>query len=112
MKSGPLPLPTSARHSQQEILEDKSAFASGQRSAAGTARQLAINGLWPGFDFDDLIDSVAIRTIEQWSFAARHKSPHAGCKLYLRSIARKPRATTRHADVVQDDQAMIVPPRG
>jgi hypothetical protein len=74
---GSSPFLDTCRLPQHEILDDEFAFTSGQRSAAGTARQLPINGLWPGFDFCDLIVTVAIRAIERWSLASSHECPNA-----------------------------------
>jgi hypothetical protein len=50
--------------SQQEVLEDELAFASGKRSSAGEARQFSKRRLWTCFDFDDLIECLAVRTSE------------------------------------------------
>ena len=53
-----------------------------KRSAAGSARQLAINGLGASFDFDNLIERVAVRAIERW-FTGRHDTPpHLASALY------------------------------
>ncbi|MGO9049114.1 MAG: hypothetical protein ACLQFW_19910, partial [Xanthobacteraceae bacterium] len=63
-RSGSLPLLTTASFPQHEILHDRFAFAGWQRCAAGSAGYVAINGLWTGFDFDDLIKSITVRAIE------------------------------------------------
>jgi hypothetical protein len=48
----------------QKILEDQIPFAASQWSTATTARYLAINRFWSGFDFDDAIQCVAVRAME------------------------------------------------
>jgi len=48
---------------QQEILDDELAVAPSKRGAASATRYLAIDGLRPGFDFDDVIECIAVRAL-------------------------------------------------
>jgi hypothetical protein len=50
---------------QQKILDNEFALAASKWSAAITAGYLAISGFWTGFDFDDVIDRLAIRAFEE-----------------------------------------------
>ena len=60
---------------KQKILHDELAFTSRQRSATGTAGWPAIDGFRTGFDFDDLIKRIAVRTVKSRP-ASRHRRPH------------------------------------
>jgi hypothetical protein len=73
--SRPLPLLNPTGVPQQKILHDELAFTSRQRSATGTAGWPAIDGFRTGFDFDDLIKRIAVRTVKSRP-ASRHKRPH------------------------------------
>ena len=82
--------------SQQEILDHKFAFATRKRTTAGAARYLTVDGFRTGFDFDDLIKRIAVRTVESRP-ASRHKRPHTdflivGAKLHSRSSTRNQKA--------------------
>jgi hypothetical protein len=95
--SRPLPLLNPTGVPQQKILHDEAAFASRQRSAAGTTSDRATNGFRTGFHLDDLIERIAVRTIESRP-ASRHKRPHTdffivGGKLHSRSSTRNQEAT-------------------
>ena len=46
--------------SQQEVLEDELAFRTRQRRFARPTRYLAVNSLWSGFHFDQLIERIAV----------------------------------------------------
>ena len=61
---GPFPFLDSPSISQQEILDDTLAFATRKRSATGTAGWPPVDGFRTGFDFDDLIKRIAVRTVE------------------------------------------------
>jgi hypothetical protein len=71
---GPFPFLGSRRVSQQEILEHELAFATGKRTTAGTARNLAIDRFRSSFDFDDLIQRIAVWAME-CSLACNHDPP-------------------------------------
>jgi hypothetical protein len=58
------PPPRARSLPQEEILEHELAFPSGKRAAASTARYPAIIRLRSGFDFDDLIERIAVRARE------------------------------------------------
>jgi hypothetical protein len=73
--AGPFPFLDSPSISQQEILDHKFAFATRKRTTAGAARYLTVDGFRTGFDFDDLIKRIAVRTVESRP-ASRHKRPH------------------------------------
>jgi len=49
---------------KQKVLDNELAFARRKWSAAGTAVDCAILGFRTSLDFDDLIERVAVRTIE------------------------------------------------
>jgi hypothetical protein len=49
---------------QQEIFNDKLAVATRERSPTGTAGYVVEGGLWSSFDFDDLIQCLAVRARE------------------------------------------------
>ena len=61
--------------SQEEILQHELPFPSCKRAAASLARYLAIVGLRPSLDFDDLIKRVAVRACEWIERASRHGTP-------------------------------------
>ena len=65
---------------QQEILDDELALAPSKRGAASATRYLAIDGLRPGFDFDDVIECIAVRAIERLP-PGRHETPHTGFRI-------------------------------
>jgi hypothetical protein len=82
--------------SQQEILDHKFAFAPRKWATTGAARCLTVDGFRTGFDFDDLIKRIAVRTVESRP-ASRHKRPHTdflivGAKLHSRSSTRNQEA--------------------
>jgi hypothetical protein len=70
-----LPFFAANRLPQQKIFEDKFPFASRKRSTAGTAGDPPIDSSWPSFDFDDLIEPVAIRAIDKCRLIAHAQSP-------------------------------------
>ena len=72
---GPFPFLDSPSISKQEILDHILAFATRKRSATGTAGWPPVDGFRTGFDFDDLIKRIAVRTVESRP-ACRHKRPH------------------------------------
>jgi hypothetical protein len=61
--SGSAPRPDA--FSQEEVFENKVSFPRHQRAAAGAARYLAIVRLRTGFDFDDLVQRIAVRAGER-----------------------------------------------
>ena len=70
-----LPFLAANRLPQQKIFEDEFPFASRKRSTAATAGDPPIDSLWPSFDFDDLIERVAIRAIDKCRLIAHAQSP-------------------------------------
>jgi hypothetical protein len=61
----PLPFLDAAGFPQQKILHDEFAFAARQRSTASAARYFTISRLRAGFDFDDVVESLTIRALEE-----------------------------------------------
>jgi hypothetical protein len=61
----PLPFLDAASFPQQEILHDEFAVAARQWPAASAARYFAISRLRASFDFDDVVESLAIRAFEK-----------------------------------------------
>jgi hypothetical protein len=61
--------------SQQEVFEDKLAFASEKGSSARKARHFSQRRLGTGFDFDDIIERLSIRARKRRSPAASHVPP-------------------------------------
>jgi hypothetical protein len=60
-----LPFSDAAGFPQQEILHNEFRFATREWSAASPARYFAISRLRAGFDFDDVVESLAIRAFEK-----------------------------------------------
>ncbi len=60
------PPPQLARAVQEEIFEDKLTVAAVEGGAASATPHLAVNGLRPGLDLDDLIQRVAVRALEEF----------------------------------------------
>ena len=86
----------SRRVPQQEILDHKFAFAPRKWATTGAARCLTVDGFRTGFDFDELIKRIAVRTVESRP-AGRHKRPHTdffGCWRYV-IIPGRPLAITK-----------------
>ena len=97
----PFPSLATARIPQQKILEDEFPLARPQRTAASTARYLAIVGFWAGLDFDDVIERTAM-----WAFKKRltrgrnvrrfaphsHGTPPQCCNEHRRYVFGGPRA--------------------
>jgi hypothetical protein len=50
---------------QQKILEDEFPLAAPQRTAASTARNLAIIGFWANLNLDDVVERAAMRTFKK-----------------------------------------------
>ena len=50
---------------QQKILEEEFPLAGPQRTAASTARYLAIIGFWASLNLDDVVERAAMRTFEK-----------------------------------------------
>ena len=50
---------------QQKILEDEFSLAGPQRTAANTARYLAIIGFWASLNLDDVVKRAAMRTFKK-----------------------------------------------
>jgi hypothetical protein len=50
---------------QQKILHNEFCFAAGEWPTASAARYFTISRLRAGFDFDDVIESLAIRAFEK-----------------------------------------------
>jgi hypothetical protein len=50
---------------QQKILEDEFPLAGPQRTAASTARYLAIIGFWASLNLDDVVERAAMRTFKK-----------------------------------------------
>ena len=71
---GSFPFLGSRRVPQQEILDHKLTFATGKRTTAGAARNLAIDCFRSGFDFDDLIQRIAVWAME-CSLGCNHDTP-------------------------------------
>ena len=71
---GPFPFLGSRRAPRQEILDHKLTFATGKRTTSGAARNLAIDCFRSGFDFDDLIQRIAVWAME-CSLACNHHAP-------------------------------------
>jgi hypothetical protein len=69
----PNPSLNAGSFTQQEILHDEFAFAPLKRAATSTAGYF--RRLRAGFDFDDLIERVTVRTIKELS-ACSHDTPH------------------------------------
>lgn len=82
---GPFPFLGSGRVPQQEILDHKLTFATGKRTTAGAARNLAIDCFRSGFDFDDLIRRIAVWAMERW-LACNHDRPHSSTSFLLISV--------------------------
>ena len=97
----PFPSLATARIPQQKILEDEFPLARPQRTAASTARYLAIVGFWAGLDFDDVVERTAM-----WAFKKRltrgrnvrrfaphsHGTPPQCCNEHRRYVFGGPRA--------------------
>jgi hypothetical protein len=71
---------------QQEIFNDKLAVATGERSPTGKAGYVVEGGLSSSFDFDDLIQRLAVRAREgnkrRWP-AASHLRPPIPSRQFL-----------------------------
>jgi hypothetical protein len=67
--------------SQHKILENEISFASRKWRFALLAHGVAINGFWPGFCLDDLIQRFAVRAEEQWRTVVYHRTPPANFAL-------------------------------
>jgi hypothetical protein len=79
---GPFPFLGSRRVPQQEILDHKLTFATGKRTTAGAARNLAIDCFRSGFDFDDLIQRIAVW---QWNvrLSVTTIRPHSSTSFFI-----------------------------
>jgi hypothetical protein len=62
-----------ARFPYKEIFKDELALAAIERCAASAAFDLAVNGLWTGVGFDNLINRTAVRALER--FCPEHGRP-------------------------------------
>jgi hypothetical protein len=61
----PLPFLDATSFPQKEILHDEFSFAARKWPTTSAARYLAINGFRSGFNFDDVVEGVAIRAPEE-----------------------------------------------
>jgi hypothetical protein len=61
----PLPFLDAAGFPQQEILHNEFCFAAREWSAASAARYFTLSRLRAGFDFDDVVESLTIRALEE-----------------------------------------------
>jgi hypothetical protein len=79
---GPFPFLDSRSVPQQEILDHKLTFTIRERTTAGAARYLAIECFRSGFDFDDLIQRIAVRAMER-SLACNHDTPPSSTSFFI-----------------------------
>jgi hypothetical protein len=71
---GPFPFLGSRGVPQQEILDHKLSFTTGKGTTADAACYLAIDCFRSGFDFDDLIQRIAVWAME-CSLSCNHDTP-------------------------------------
>jgi hypothetical protein len=75
-----LPRPGAGRFSQQKVFQDKLPFAGDEWSTANTTCRLEIDGLWPHFCSDDLVQGIAVWAAEKRRFIRiRHERPQHFC---------------------------------
>jgi hypothetical protein len=79
---------------QQEILYDELAIAGSQRPATDAAGYRAINRFRSGFDFDNMIERIAVRTMERGWFAGDHDTPPTEILILAATVL--PRSFTRN----------------
>ena len=86
---------------QQKILEDEFPLAGPQRTAASTARYLAIIGFWASFNLDDVVERATMRTFKKRLPRGRnvrrfardsHGTPPRCCNEHRRYVFGGPRA--------------------
>ena len=84
----------SSRSPQQKIFEHEFVVAARKRRAAGSAGQLPIVRFRSGFDFDDVVERLAVRARERTRrrrSSRRHTRPHTQeLRLIVRRLQSKP----------------------
>ena len=74
----PFPSLATGRPAQEKILHDEFSFTSRKWPAAVLAGDLTLDGVWSGFDFDDVIERVAVRAMKMKPL--RHERPPFAAK--------------------------------